>query len=88
MRAADMIVDAHTHLGDFPLFNVRLEAEGLIKIMDECGIDRSLLFSLPNELTLEATRRYPDRISGLVWVNPYHGGAALSLIEEAISQWG
>lgn len=83
-----MIVDAHTHLGDFPLFNVRLDAEGLIRMMDECGVDHALLFSLPNELTREAVERYPDRLSGMVWVNPLDGEAALSAVKEAVSRWG
>jgi len=83
-----MIIDAHTHLGDFPVFNVNLDADGLVDLMDEYGIIQSVLFSLPNKLTLEAVRKYPERLSGLVWVNPYDGEAALEAIERAISSWG
>ncbi len=83
-----MIVDSHTHLGDFPLFNVRLDADGLVGLMDGQGISRSVLFSLPNELTLEAVRRYPNRLSGLVWINPHDGEEALNLVERAVKDWG
>ncbi len=84
----EMIVDSHTHLGDFPLFNVRLDADGLVGLMDGQGISRSVLFSLPNELTLEAVRRYPNRLSGLVWINPHDGEEALNLVERAVKDWG
>lgn len=83
-----MIVDAHTHLGYFPVFNVSLDADGLVNLMDEYGITYSVLFSLPNELTLEAVRRYSERLCGLVWVNPYDGEVALEAIENAVSSWG
>ncbi len=84
----EMIVDAHTHLGDFPLFNVGLDADGLVGLMDGNGISHSVLFSLPNELTLEAVMRYPNRLSGLVWINPNDGEEALNLVERAVKDWG
>jgi len=56
--------------------------------MDDCGVSSSVLFSLPNELTLNAVGRHPDRLHGLVWVNPLHGEAALNLVREAVSRWG
>ena len=83
-----MTVDSHTHLGDFPMFNVKLDAEGLVRIMNECNVSKSVVFSLPNKLTLDAVRRYPERLEGLVWVNPYDGGKATELISKAIAQWG
>ena len=66
-----MIIDSHTHLGDFPMFNVKLNAEEMIKIMDEWNIGKSLVASIPNELTLKAAKKYPNRIFGMIWVNPY-----------------
>ena len=83
-----MIVDAHTHLGDFPVFNVKLDAKGLIEAMDRSGVDHSVLFSLPNELTLEAVKKFPDRLSGLVWIDPKEGEKALRDIEIGIEDWG
>lgn len=83
-----MIVDAHTHLGKFPMFNVSLDAEGLISLMDGWDVDHSILFSLPNELTLKAVRGHPERLSGLVWVNPYDGEEALDAIKTGVNEWG
>jgi predicted TIM-barrel fold metal-dependent hydrolase len=83
-----MIVDAHTHLGDFPTFNVKLDAKGLVDIMKECGVEHSVLFSLPNMLTHEAILSYPGRFTGLVWVNPKQGEKALREIEICVKKWG
>lgn len=82
------IVDAHTHLGDFPLFNVRLNAESMIKIMNEYGIEKAVVFSLPNELTLKAVKKYPERLIGFIWINPHQGEKALKQIDQAVLEWG
>ena len=81
------IIDSHTHLGKFPLFNVELDADSMIKIMDQYDIEKSIVFTLPNEITLEAVRKYPDRLVGLVWVNPHEGDRAIELIDKAINEW-
>ncbi|MFP3951094.1 MAG: amidohydrolase family protein [Candidatus Bathyarchaeia archaeon] len=83
-----MIIDAHTHLGAFPDFNVELDAEGLISLMDECDVEHSVVFSLPNRLTYDAIKEYPGRLSGLVWVNPLQGEAAEDEVRKAINGWG
>jgi len=83
-----MTIDSHTHLGDFPLFNVKLDVKGMLQIMDECNLSKCIVFSLPNELTLNAMRKYPERIEGLVWINPYHGDEAIRLIDKAMTEWG
>ncbi len=83
-----LIIDSHTHLGSYPLFNVKLTAEEMISIMNEQKIQKSVVFSLPNDLTLKAVRQYPNRLIGFVWVNPYDGEAALKLITTAINEWG
>jgi len=81
------IIDSHTHLGTFPLFNVSLDADEMIKIMDQHHISISIVFSLPNELTLNAIKKYPKRLVGLVWVNPHHGTSALQDIDKAVKEW-
>ncbi|MGQ9551154.1 MAG: amidohydrolase family protein [Candidatus Bathycorpusculaceae bacterium] len=83
-----MVVDSHTHIGEYPLFNVKLDAQGLISIMDEWKIQKALVFTLPNSLTLEAVKKYQGRLYGLVWVNPYEGEEAGELVDEAITGWG
>lgn len=83
-----MIIDSHTHLGNFPLFNVELKADSLIQTMDEWKITKSVVFSLPNRITLEAVQKYPDKLVGLVWANPHRGEKALQEIDSAIKEWG
>ncbi|MEM2027030.1 MAG: amidohydrolase family protein [Candidatus Bathyarchaeia archaeon] len=81
------IVDSHTHLGNFPLFNVSMDSTEMIEVMDRHGIKISVVFSLPNELTLNAVKKYPERLIGLVWINPHEGNLALQKIDKAINEW-
>jgi predicted TIM-barrel fold metal-dependent hydrolase len=81
------IVDAHAHLGDFPLFGERLNLEGLIAIMDKHDIGKTVVSSTPNSLTLEAVGAHPDRIAGLVRVNPLDADSP-EIVERAIQEWG
>jgi len=57
-------------------------------MMDEWKIAKSVVFSLPNRITLEAVQKYPDNLVGLVWVNPHRGEKALQEIDSAIKEWG
>jgi len=83
-----MTIDSHTHLGNFPMFNVKLDVEGMISIMNEYNIQKCVVCSLPNELTLNAVKQYPKKLVGLVWVNPHHSEEAAKLIEKAVMEWG
>jgi len=83
-----MVIDSHTHIGEFPLFNVKLDANGLISIMNEWHIQKALVSTVPNSLTLEAVKKYEGRLYGLVWVNPHEGDKAAELVDEAVAQWG
>jgi len=81
------IIDAHTHLGEFPIFKERLVLDQLITIMDDHNIEKAVVSSLPNTLTLEAQRKHPDRVAGLVRVNPFDKSSPRQ-IETAIVDWG
>ena len=83
-----MIIDSHTHLGDFPLFNVSSDVDMLIRMMDEWGIAKSVVFSLPNRNTLNAVKKYPERLAGLYWANPHNGKQTLEEIDIALKDWG
>ena len=83
-----MIIDSHTHLGDFPLFNVSLNSDEMIRIMKECEVNRCLVSSLPNVLTSKAVKKYPKELLGMVWINPHEGERAAAQIDEAITKWG
>lgn len=81
------VIDAHAHLGEFPLFGENLDVAGLLMIMDEYDIERSVVSALPNALTREAVREHPERVSGLVRVNPFDD-EAVEIIEKAVGEWG
>ena len=81
------VIDAHAHLGDFEVFGESLDAQGLVAIMNAHNIEKAVVSSLPNSLTLEAQRRHPDRIAGLVRVNPFDEDAARQ-IDVAVEDWG
>lgn len=83
-----MVIDSHTHIGEFPLFNVKLDAQGLISIMNEWNIQKALVSTVPNSLTLDAVKKYEGRLYGLVWINPHEGDKAAQLVDKAITQWG
>lgn len=87
-RGLIVVIDSHTHLGKFPVFNVELDVKGMLRIMDECNIKKCIVFSLPNQLTQNAVNLYPEKLVGLVWVNPYYGEDAVKLIDKAVNRWG
>lgn len=82
-----MIVDSHVHIGEFPSFNVELDAKGLVSIMNKWNVQKALVSTVPNSLTLEAIKKYKDRLYGLAWINP-HKGEAAELVDKAITKWG
>ena len=61
-----MIFDSHMHVGDFPLFNVSLDRDGLAALMQETGIDQALLFSPDNELVRQIAEDLPGRVGALL----------------------
>lgn len=83
-----MTIDSHTHLGNFPMFSVSLNADEMVSIMNQCNIRKSVVSALPNELTLNAVRQHPDKLVGLVWINPYDCNKAVKNVDTAINRWG
>ena len=81
------VIDAHTHLGDFPVFGESITLEGLLALMDEYDIEKAVVSALPNSLTREAIEKHPEKFTGLVRVNPHEADAAAQA-EEAISDQG
>jgi predicted TIM-barrel fold metal-dependent hydrolase len=64
-----MIVDSHMHVGDFPLFNVALDREGLLAEMRAYGVSTGLVFHPDNDLVRGIIGR-SEGVYGLVWANP------------------
>lgn len=73
------IYDMHGHMGPFhSIYFPRGEPAGMIGTMDECGV-RLLVFShhlalfapgVGNAASIEAVRRYPDRLRAYCVINP------------------
>lgn len=69
-------------------------AEDLIQAMDEAGVDKAVVFGFSwcdeglcietNDYTLEALRRYPDRLIGFCNVNPATGEHAVREIRRCV----
>jgi predicted TIM-barrel fold metal-dependent hydrolase len=64
-----MIFDSHMHVGEFPLFDVRLDRDGLVALMEEQGIEGCVVFHPDNEYVRGVVESVPGAY-GLVWSNP------------------
>ncbi|MGD9496528.1 MAG: amidohydrolase family protein, partial [Armatimonadota bacterium] len=79
--------DSHGHLGEASPNHVNhLPVEGMVREMDRCGVEVSLVFGLEgvlgdetwaNDYVADAVRRFPERFVGLTLANPNHGEAAM-----------
>jgi hypothetical protein len=70
-----MIIDAHSHIGEFPMFGVGTDARGLVAGMREHDIDTGLVFHPDNALVRTEIVANPG-LYGLVWANPRDPNAA------------
>jgi thiaminase len=70
-----MITDAHMHIGDFPMFKVRLDPAELGEHLEAHGISTGIVFSPDNE-TVAKTVATTTRAFGLYWANPASAGTA------------
>lgn len=83
------IIDAHAHVGYFGgFFNVGITDEELIQQMDQHHIEKTVLCALDNQETKKAVERYPDRLVGLIWVNPLEGEKAVEEVYRGVTEWG
>ena len=57
------------HVGDFPLFNVSLDRDGLVSLLDAEGIGGGLVFHPDNAYVAQVVDSVAG-IYGLVWANP------------------
>lgn len=82
-------IDAHAHIGVFGGWaKLSLTADELIAQMNEFDIEKTLLCSQPNKLCLDAVNKYPDRILGMVYPNPYDGQKAVDMIYDYVQNKG
>ncbi len=64
-----MIFDSHMHVGDFPMFNVSLDRDGLEELMAEQKIAAGVVFHPDNGYVREVVEATPGAYA-LVWANP------------------
>ena len=64
-----MITDAHMHVGEFPLFDVRLDRHSLADYLAENSIDAGMIFNPDNALVRETVHEV-ENAYGLYWANP------------------
>ncbi|MDI7275223.1 MAG: amidohydrolase family protein [Anaerolineae bacterium] len=94
-----LAVDAHCHIGAHGGRCPGLRsftAEDLLARMDSTGMDHAVVchfisslwsdhdVSRGNDLVIEATRRYPDRLTGVAVVNPRMGPPALEELRRCL----
>ena len=87
MVNAMKIIDAHMHLGEFAVFGESISHKQLVELMNQYDIEKAVVSALPNSLTVEAVEKYPERITGLVRVNP-HEVEAPDIVEKGLTEWG
>lgn len=64
-----MTIDAHMHVGDFPAFDVGLDARGLDALLREWKIEAGMVFHPDNAYTREVVETV-EGAWGLYWANP------------------
>lgn len=80
-----MMIDADVHLSPLKEYETNMDAEMLIKSMEESGVDKALCWghrpyvrSMLREIQrylYESSKRYPDKILGFGWIDPRLGRA-------------
>ena len=88
-----MIIDSHTHVDRFGWYD---PPETIIRLMDEAGVDKSIVMTYGDapdvegsiEYIAEAVQRYPDRLIGYARMNPGRGEEARGLFKQAMEEYG
>ena len=81
-------IDAHTHIGKFGSWaDVSCTEEELIERMTAYNVEKSCVYYMDNKLVRKAVKKYPKKLVGVVWPNPYEQDSVM-LVRMAISDWG
>lgn len=94
-----MIFDADTHLSPIREGNNSVDVDGLLRLMDRAGVDKSLSWVYPPYVktnlnasvayVAESMKRYPDRIYGFGWIDPTLGVKnAVELTKRCMQEYG
>ena len=69
------IVDPHMHVGDFPLFDVGMDAHGLVDLFEVWGYAAGIVFHPDNALVRGLVEDIPNAWA-LYWANPRESSCA------------
>lgn len=85
-------IDAHSHIGNFGGWAaVSIDAETLIKQMDEYKIEKTILCgtdAVDNDNVAVAFKKYPDRFLPIVFSNPFEGEKGIEKIYHYVKREG
>ncbi len=88
-----MIIDSHTHVDQVGWYD---PPETIIRLMDEAGIDKSIIMTYRDapdsegalEYIAQAVHKYPRRLIGYARINPRRGAVAHRLFRTAMEEQG
>ena len=89
-----MIIDAHVHLKHGDAKKTEYSAESIIRIMDEAGVDKSVVFAICTttrrsiEMAGKAAERFRNRLIPFVYALPSYERPVIAEIEKAIRDLG
>lgn len=89
-----MIIDSHVHLKHGDAQKTEYSAETIVRVMDEVGIDKSVVFAMSTstirsiQMAREASDRFPDRLIPYAYALPSYESIVLDQLEMAISEFG
>lgn len=89
-----MIIDAHMHVDDVPALGWKMEAELVVRRLDEAGIDKGVVMTIVDapeinpdaiEWVMEACSAYRDRLEAFARIHPWYGDLSLALLDRAFA---
>jgi len=89
-----MIIDSHVHLKHGDVAATEYSAEQIVQVMDEAGIDRSVVFAMSTttrcsiEMATEAVEHFPRRLIPYAYALPSYERVVLDELAEAIEGRG
>lgn len=91
-----MIIDAHAHLDEVKAFGWEDTPKKLIRLMDEAGIEKSVVTTYADEpgpedgldRLKEYVSTHPNRFIGFPRIDPRYGDEAMEAFETAIKDYG
>ena len=82
-------IDAHSHIGEYGgIFNVKIEPDEFIALMDEYDVERAVCCAVDNREVADFRKTHLDRIEGACWVDPRDGRKAVDEVKRAVEDWG